>query len=49
MVVGIPETAKRASSSARFPRGARKTMELSAGEAKVSYAESTSPRTKMSG
>ena len=43
MVVGIPETAKGASSLGSVPAGSEETLELPAGEVKISYAESTSP------
>jgi hypothetical protein len=43
MVVGIPETAKGASKLGSVPAGSEETLELPAGEVKVSYAESTSP------
>ena len=43
MVVGIPETAKGAASLGEIPAGTEETVELPAGELKISYAESTSP------
>ena len=46
MVVGIPETAKGASSLGEIPAGTEETVELPAGEVKISYAESTNPPTE---
>lgn len=43
LVVGIPETAKGASQLGEVPAGSEKTLELPAGEVKISYAENTSP------
>lgn len=43
LVVGIPETAKGASKLGEAPAGAEATVELPAGDVKISYAESTSP------
>jgi hypothetical protein len=49
LVVGIPETAKGASSLGEIPAGTEETVELPAGELKISYAESTNPPTDASG
>ena len=49
MVVGIPETAKGASSLGEIPAGTEQTVELPAGELKIAYAESTNPPTDSSG
>lgn len=46
MVVGIPETAKGASSLGEVPAGTEKMVDLPAGEVKISYAESTNPPTE---
>jgi hypothetical protein len=46
MVVGIPETAKGASELGEVPVGTEGTVELPAGEVKISYAESTDPPTE---
>lgn len=43
LVVGIPETAKGAAKLGQIPAGTEATVELPAGEVKISYAESTSP------
>ena len=43
MVIGIPETAGTASKLGTVPAGTEETLELPAGEVKISYAESTSP------
>ena len=43
MVVGIPETATGASALGEVPVGTEGTVELPAGEVKISYAESTDP------
>jgi hypothetical protein len=43
MVVGIPETAKGAAALGSVPAGSDETLELPAGEVRISYAESTSP------
>src|SRR5688572_219257 len=49
MVVGIPETAKGASSLGEVPAGMEETVELPAGELKIAYAENTNPPTDSSG
>jgi hypothetical protein len=46
MVVGIPETAKGASQLGEVPAGSEETVELPAGEVKISYAEKTNPKTE---
>ncbi len=43
MAVGIPETAGGASALGEVPVGTEGTIELPAGEVKISYAESTDP------
>ena len=43
MFVGIPETAKGAGKLGSVPASSEETLELPAGEIKISYAESTSP------
>jgi hypothetical protein len=45
LVVGIPETSKGASKLGSVPAGTEETLELPAGEVKISYAESTNPPT----
>ncbi len=49
MAVGIPETAKGASSLGEIPAGTEQTVELPAGELKIAYAENSNPPNDSSG